>query len=197
MRYEELVKRPSRFLALTGLTEKEFEALVPAFGAAFERHMDEWTMEGRRREGRLYSQYKNNPLPRTEDKLLFILVYLKQAPSQELQGELFGLSQSNTNKWIHVLLPVLEQSVQGVGEQPARRPAELAARLEARLAEDEAATELEAQAVEEETTEPAPRKDDALTRAFFSTMALIDHFRVHRTQATGRITSVANTTAIR
>jgi hypothetical protein len=41
------------------------------------------------------------------DKLLFMLTYLKQHPIQEVQGQLFGMSQANANKWIHLLHPVL------------------------------------------------------------------------------------------
>ena len=46
-------------------------------------------------------------LHRPEDKLLFILVYLKTYPLQVVMGELFRLSQPQVNYWIHRLLPVL------------------------------------------------------------------------------------------
>jgi Helix-turn-helix of DDE superfamily endonuclease len=45
------------------------------------------------------------------DKLLFILTYVKQNPIQALQGQLFGMSQSNANKWIHLLHTVLNQAL--------------------------------------------------------------------------------------
>jgi hypothetical protein len=32
---------------------------------------------------------------------------LQQNPLQEVQGQLFGMSQSHANKWIHLLHPVL------------------------------------------------------------------------------------------
>jgi hypothetical protein len=41
------------------------------------------------------------------DKLLFILTYVKQNPIQAVQGQLVGISQSNANKWIHLLHSVL------------------------------------------------------------------------------------------
>ena len=42
---------------------------------------------------RRYSSYNTCPLPTLADKLLFMLTYLKQNPIQEVQGQLFGMSQ--------------------------------------------------------------------------------------------------------
>ena len=56
----------------------EFEALVPPFETAFLRYMAECTLHGRRRKSRRYTTYQHCPLPTPEDRLLFILVYLKQ-----------------------------------------------------------------------------------------------------------------------
>ena len=63
------------------------------------------------------------------DKLLFILTYLKQNPIQELQGQLFGMSQSNANKWIDLLHPVLNQALADQELLPARTADDLAAML--------------------------------------------------------------------
>jgi hypothetical protein len=54
---------------------KEFETLVPTFQAAFLAHMDEWTLEGKPRTRRRYSLYTTCPLPKAEDRLLFLLTY--------------------------------------------------------------------------------------------------------------------------
>jgi len=54
--------------------------------------------------------YDNTPLPTIADKLLFMLTYLKQHPIQEVQGQLFGMSQANANQWIHLLHPALNQA---------------------------------------------------------------------------------------
>ncbi len=50
-------------------------------------------------------------MQRPEDRLLFILVYLKTYPLQAVMGELFDLSQSQVNYWIHRLLPVLQEAL--------------------------------------------------------------------------------------
>jgi len=124
-------------LDLTSLTVDEFEQLVPAFEAAFVRHMRDWTMEGKPRTARSYTRYVNSPLPTPEERLLFILSYFKVAPLQVAHGAMFEMSQSNANKWIHVLLPVLEQTLIDLDDVPARH---LQA-LKQRLLELRAATE--------------------------------------------------------
>jgi hypothetical protein len=70
---------------------------------------------------------------RLEDKLLFILVYFKTYPLQEVQATLFGMSQGQANEWIHRLSEVLQAAL---GEQ-LHLPAREAASLESLLAECE------------------------------------------------------------
>lgn len=129
LRYQEIKTKTNRILDLTSLTVDEFEELVMPFEAAFVRHMTAWTMEGKRRTARAYSPYANSPLPTPEDRLLFILSYLKVAALQVAHGTMFGLSQSNANKWIHLLLIVLQQTLQDLGDAPARHLADLHQRL--------------------------------------------------------------------
>ena len=53
-------------------------------------------------------------------KLLFILVYLRLYPTQEVQGHLFGISQTQACDWIHTLLPVLRLALQREVALPLR-----------------------------------------------------------------------------
>lgn len=121
MKYKESIKRPREFLALTGHTVTEFAELVPYFREAFETWMETHTMTGHPREGRSYSNYKNSPLPTSEDKLFFILTYLKQAPTQTAHGSSFGMVQSKANQWIHALHEALNLALAQAGAKPARR----------------------------------------------------------------------------
>ena len=125
--YEEVTQRAGSLRSMTGLTEAEFQALLSHFEEAFVTYMQERTIDGQPRTSRRYSTYGTCPLPMMADKLLFILTYLKQNPIQEVQGQLFGMSQSNANKWIHVLHPVLNQALADQELLPARTAAELAA----------------------------------------------------------------------
>jgi hypothetical protein len=128
--YDEVTQRAGSLRSLTGLTEAEFQALLPPFEQAFVTYMQDRTIDGQPRTSRRYSTYGTCPLPTMADKLLFILTYLKQNPIQEVQGQLFGMSQSNANKWLHVLHPVLNQALADQERLPARTAAEFAAMFE-------------------------------------------------------------------
>jgi hypothetical protein len=52
---------------------------------------------------------------------------VKQNPIQEGQGQIFGMSQSNANTWIHLLHPILNQALADQELLPARTAAEFAA----------------------------------------------------------------------
>jgi DDE superfamily endonuclease len=129
LRYATEKDKANRILDLTSLTVDEFEQLVEPFEHAFVRHMNDWTMEGKPRTARAYTPYANSPLPTPQDRLLFILSYLKVAALQVAHGALFGMSQSNANKWIHVLLLVLHQTLSDLGDAPARHLKALEQRL--------------------------------------------------------------------
>jgi len=129
IRYATEHDKSNRIRDLTSLTTAQFTQLVGPFETAFVRHMDAWTMEGLPRTGRRYRQYATCPLPTPEDRLLFILCYLKVAALQVAHAALFGMSQPNANKWIHVLLPVLHQTLIDLGDLPARHIADLRQRL--------------------------------------------------------------------
>ena len=128
LRFADLQSRPTAFLNLTSVTLDEFPHLVPPFEAAFQAHMAAWRLDGKPRTARQFTVYKNCPLPRPEDRLLFILVYLKTSALQVLQGQTFGMGQSKANQWIHVLFPALLAALRTLGDAPARSLTALAQR---------------------------------------------------------------------
>src|SRR2546426_6302672 len=123
-----LQSRPTEFLDLTSVTLEEFQQLVPPFEAAFHARMAAWRMDGKPRTARRFTIYKNCPLPTPEDRLLFILVYLKTYALQVVHGRLFGMVQGKANQWIHVLLPVLLAARRTLRDAPARSLSALAQR---------------------------------------------------------------------
>jgi len=138
LRFTELQSRPMEFLDFTSLTLDEFQQLVPPFEAAFHARMAAWRMDGKPRTARRFAVYKNCPLPTPEDRLLFILVYLKTYTLQVVHGRLFGMVQGKANQWIHALLPALLAALRALGDAPARSLTALAQRLG--VSETEAAT---------------------------------------------------------
>lgn len=129
LRYATERAKVYRILDLTSLTVEEFELLVPAFERAFLAHMQNWTLEGKPRTGRRYSQYATSPLPSPEDRLLFLLTYLKQAPTQAFHGAAFGMGQPKANQWIQALLPALRNALASLGDLPSRNLTDLIERL--------------------------------------------------------------------
>ena len=129
LRFTELQSRPMEFLDFTSLTLDEFQQLVPPFEAAFHARMATWRMDGKPRTARRFTVYKNCPLSTPEDRLLFILVYLKTYTLQVVHGRLFGMVQGKANQWIHVLLPALLAALRALGDAPARSLTALAQRL--------------------------------------------------------------------
>jgi hypothetical protein len=129
LRFTDLQTRPTEVLDLTSLTVAAFQRLVSPFAAVFQAHMAQWRLDGRPRTARGYTTDQNCPLPTPEDRLLFILVYLKTDPLQVVQGRLFGMGQRKAHQWLHVLLVVLQATLRTLGEAPTRSVTKLAARL--------------------------------------------------------------------
>jgi len=152
LRFADLQARPTEFLDLTSLTLDEFQQLIPPFEAAFQARMAAWRMDGKPRTARRFAVYQNCPLPTPEDRLFFILVYLKTYALQVVQGRLFGMVQGKANQWIHVLLPALLAALRTLGDAPARSLTALAQRLG--VLEADAATVVDA--LEEDPAPVAP-----------------------------------------
>ena len=129
LRFADVQSRPTEFLDFTSLTLDEFHQLVPSFEAAFHAHMAAWRLDGKPRTARRFAVYQNCPLSTPEDRLLFILAYVKTYSLQVVQGRLFGMGQSKAHQWIHVLLPVLLAALRTLGDAPARSLSALAQRL--------------------------------------------------------------------
>src|SRR5262249_46778167 len=138
LRYAELQSRPREFLDFTSVTLDEFQQLVPPFEAAFHARMVTWRMDGKPRTARRFTVYTNCPLPTPEDRLLFILTYLKTSALQVVHGRLFGMVQGKAHQWIHVLFPASPPAPRALGAPPPRSLMALAQRLG--VSETEAAT---------------------------------------------------------
>src|SRR5262249_19118896 len=129
LRFADLQSRPLEFLDFTSLTLEEFQQLVSPFETAFHARMAVWRMDGKPRTARRFTVYKTCPLPTPEDRLLFILTYLKTSALQVVHGRLFGMVQGKANPWIHFLPPVLLAARGTPGDRPPRSLSALAQRL--------------------------------------------------------------------
>jgi hypothetical protein len=111
--------------------------------------------------------YDDCPLPTRADKRLFIQTYLKQQPVQEVQGQLFGMSQAHANTWIHPLHFVLNQALADQDLLPARTAAELAAMVKTRMTDESSTPPLFGMMVlnVQSTARPIPKSNKNMTAA--------------------------------
>jgi hypothetical protein len=154
LRFTDVQAHPAELLDLTSLTLNEFQQLIPPFEAALQAYMAVWRLDGKPRTARQFAVYQNCPLPTPEDRLLFILIYVKTYSLQVVQGRLFGMRQSKANQWIHVLLPALLAALRTLGDAPTRSLAALAQRLG--VTEADAATVVAPRGEEQASVAPGP-----------------------------------------
>jgi hypothetical protein len=128
IRFADLQSRPTEFLDFTSVPLDEFQQLVPPFEAAFQAYMAAWRLAGKPRTARQFRVDKHCPLSTPDDRLLFILAYVKTYALPVVQGRVFGMGQSKANQWIHVLLPALLAALRTLGDAPARSLTALAQR---------------------------------------------------------------------
>ena len=121
MKYDKLKKNPQQFLSLTGFSIEDFESFLPAFKYQWDEYFSRFTLNGKERQRASYNR-KNSQLPLIEDKLLFILSYLKNNPLQEYHGATYNMTQPQCNEWIHRLADILFKTLKSLSELPDRNP---------------------------------------------------------------------------
>jgi hypothetical protein len=129
LRYENLKNKPKAFLAFTGFTVEEFQILLEAFTISWERYMQQHSLPPEIRQ-RGYGGGRKARLVTCEEKLLFILVYLKTYPLQEVLAFHFDMSQGQACQWIHILSEVLRLALGELGHLPERDPQKVKQLLE-------------------------------------------------------------------
>src|SRR5436190_11883926 len=82
--YNQVKERPKLFLAMTGLTHAEFEQLLPHFQGALDQYVQDNYIDRDKRQRQYGGGKPESTLITIEDKLLFILYYVKVYPLQEV-----------------------------------------------------------------------------------------------------------------
>ena len=114
---------------MTSLTVNEFEELCTVFSECWNNHTKQHEKDPAK-GGRKHL------ISTMEDRLFFILFYLKTYPLQEVLAYSFEMSQSEANKLVHELSLVLGLALQKSGFSPARLPDDMLARLEQEATQD-------------------------------------------------------------
>ena len=126
MQVPDLSQADYRFvLSLTSLKTEEFLELLSHFHPLWQRHHRHHDLQGRPRRIAKYSEHASMSLRGSARKLFFVLVCLKQNPLQCYHALAFQMSQGKVSQWLKALLPLLEQALHRMQQQPARTPGHL------------------------------------------------------------------------
>ena len=102
----------------------EFEELLFSFEKGWQDYLyTHYIARDGRQRG--YGGGRKEELKDIRDKLLFILFYFRQYPTQEVQGFLFGMGQPQANEWVHRLTKILNQALGEEQHLPERNPRKL------------------------------------------------------------------------
>lgn len=126
IKFELLKKKPAVFQSLTGLNLAAFYKLLPSFEQAYEADLSEWDKQRPQKRQRERGGGRQSALSNLENKLLFSLFSFKVYPTQEVQGYIFGMGQTQAGEWIHRLTPILNQALGYEKQLPARKAHDIA-----------------------------------------------------------------------
>ncbi len=108
--------------ALTGVSQTQFDFLLPAFS-----HVYQQAQQKRYEEGVQAGKRSRKPgagikgkLPTLPDKLLFVLYYYKTYPTFDVLGAQFGMVRSKANENLHKLSPILYDTLVQLDLMPYR-----------------------------------------------------------------------------
>lgn len=128
MQLDTFLNRPRMMRAVTSLEADEFNRLAGELEALLGRKTKKRTVTGEPRLRAPGAGHKG-ALPSARHKLLFILVYFKAYPTQDVMGAIFGLSQPQVSHWVGRLLPLLRRVLGRELALPERRATNLAEAL--------------------------------------------------------------------
>ncbi|MEA5257922.1 transposase family protein [Arcicella aquatica] len=108
----------------------EFEHLLLYFEPICESYYKWHTIDGKNRKLPRFKANAKERLPTSGHKLFFLLVYLKNNPTQNFQAASFGLSQGQVSNLFKALNGLLSATLKSMGLMPAQNNEELQQYLE-------------------------------------------------------------------
>jgi hypothetical protein len=104
MYYQAALRTKRMCTALTGLTPEEFRAFIPDF----KYYYNEVVVKRKKNRERKIGAGRNSKIDSIEEKLFYILWYMKTYPTFDVASFWVGFARSSACTWMHDLLPVLE-----------------------------------------------------------------------------------------
>ena len=108
------IKNERQLRAATGLSSKQFSILVPIFN----QYLEEAKQEKYKNKDRKIGSGKKGDLETADEKLLFILFYLKCYPTFDVLGFTFGISGDAAHRYIYSLFDILVKTLNHFGVLP-------------------------------------------------------------------------------
>jgi hypothetical protein len=117
--YQNIRCNIAQFQSITGLSLSCFDALFLYFEEQWNKYAKRYTIGGKERlcPPRIY---KNKVFEDIPSMLVFILYYLKNNCLQDAHAAMFGMSQPQSNLWIHLLKDILLKSLKASKSLPCR-----------------------------------------------------------------------------
>jgi hypothetical protein len=112
------VRNQRQLKSLIGLSREEFDKLLEAFSSCLEEIKNEKYRKNRKRRKRRPGGGRTGSLGTPENKLFFILYYLKNYPTFDVLGFIFGISPSKAHENIMKLIPMLKRALKTLGVLP-------------------------------------------------------------------------------
>src|SRR5215813_15140603 len=123
--YQQVQEYPKLLLTMTSLTHAEFQQLLAHFQYAWDQYVPQHYVDRDDRQRQYGAGRSESTLVHIEDKLLFILYYVKVYPLQAILAFAFGMVQSTANAWIQIWSDVLQKALDHGGYLPERDPTHL------------------------------------------------------------------------
>ncbi len=117
-----LIRDNRQMKALTGLSQDQFDSLLPVFSNIY-RDAQQKIYEDGLKSGKRKRQPGGGAkgrLPTMADKLQFVLYYYKTYPTFDVLGQQFGMARSKANENLHKLSPLLYDTLVHLELMPYR-----------------------------------------------------------------------------
>lgn len=115
------IKDDRQMLSLTGLKLEEFCFLAEHFSKGYQKHLDSTFEKAAKVRQRKIGGGRKGTLVSMEQKLFFILYYLKVYPTFDVLGANFEMARSKACENTHKLAVALYFTLQDLGVLPARQ----------------------------------------------------------------------------
>ena len=106
--------------SLTGTSRSKFKSLLPYFEIIVREESAKVVKNSKNRQ-RAAGAGTKHTLDTVELQLFYVLFYMKVYPTFDVAGFIFGVDRSQTNRWTHKLLPILEKTLDRKMVLPKRK----------------------------------------------------------------------------